>query len=394
MEASRYTDGHICACILGVLFCYLPLYLGVETTSEDLKRVQDTLDSAGFRTSTEMAVAITFPMLMDSFFELQDWTKKNLQRYIIRWIYIFALLLPNGLLLVPFSNKAVVYLCSMEARDCLFYGALFSLLSTQRSSIKWEIFSLGVNVMAQVVANMYIWWNFTEDQKIFQLLTVCFAVAVFVCLIGISALFFLDHFRKLTKSNYDIMVAKCIVVMFLNCVVKWVLFLTLGSVSFTAYTPLLIGYIWTEIATYIVTFSYYSRVLRDESLLLRSKLKHSMSFMAHLSHEIRTPLNAISLGMQMMFKRISTDSDAAASGRAPLLLRDAFDDLCCVDVATSTALQTLNELLTFDKLASRSLTVDMQPIRVIDLVRMAAGTFRLQVQFICSAVAMKPFCFC
>jgi signal transduction histidine kinase len=380
MAVGRYTSAHICICIAGVIACYIPLYIGLDATT-DLGPLRHIHESDAFKDPTKMAVAITFPMLVDIFLELSDSKRPPLDHYyFIEWVYILALLLPNGLLLLPHAPTTLMYVCSIRARDGLFYGTLNCLLSTQGDTLNWERFVLLINVLTQIVNFIFVWYNFVEHRITLKLVSNCIAVAVVACIVGACIRYFVIHNRtRKRKDTYENMVMQSIVIILLNCVVKWVLYFTLGGSFMTETTDkkVLVGFIWTEIATYTITFALYSRVRRDESAVLRDRLKSNKTFVAHISHEIRTPLNSISLGMQMLFKKIN--SDARCAGRPPLLLRDAINDLGCIDVAANVALQTVNELLTFDKLESNSLCIERQCIRVIDLIKLAAVSFKLQV---------------
>ena len=381
---NRYVCAHICLCSLGVISTYFPLYLDAPIRI-DLGDLEDVIRSPEYSDSSKMAVGVTLPMLLNTVLEARDLPKEAVHRFCIQCIYILALLMPNALLLIPNTNQTLIYICSIEARDGLFFGAIFCLLATQETTVFWDRFLLFNNVLLQCTMSLYSWRKFSTNQVPLKWLTVLLSLFVFGVIIVACVRVVLIR-RNTPSTVYQNTTAHCIIILLANCIAKFILVLSFGASLDIERAPggLVVGFLWTDIVSYTITYALNSRTLRSEAAVLQEKLKQNKSFVAHISHELRTPLHAVNLGMQGIIRKV--DRELRAQSRStftpltPVLLRDAADDLRCINTATQTALQTLNEILMYDKLDSRNVQLDSQPISVADLIRLSAQSFKLQVK--------------
>lgn len=380
-KINRYICAHTCLCLLGVLLAYLPLYIGAPVQI-DLDRLTDVIRSPEYSDSSKMAVGVTFPMLMNTLLEARDLPKEAVHRFCIQCLYILALLLPNALLLVPDSGHALI---SVEARGSLFYGSFICLLATQNHTAFWKKFLLIDNVLLQCTMNLLLWAKYSVQPQPLIWLARFFAIFSFGGIIVACAHVTVIR-RKIPSTAYQNTTAQCAAILFVNCVVKLVLFISFGAQTDIEDISkgLLVGYLWNDIATYTITYALNSRTLRSEAAVLQEKLKQNKSFVAHISHELRTPLNAVNLGMQGMLRMVDRElrnqTRSTFTPFTPVLLRDTAEDLRCINMATQTALQTLNEILMYDKLDSRNVELETEAISVADLIRLSAQSFKLQVR--------------
>lgn len=88
--------------------------------------------------------------------------------------------------------------------------------------------------------------------------------------------------------------------------------------------------------------------------------------MRYISHEMRTPLNSAFLGLRIL------ESEVQDMGTAETVLD--VKDSC------NKALDTLNELLLYDKLESGSLKLDVETVLPWQLIRDVVRSFQLQVR--------------
>ena len=89
-------------------------------------------------------------------------------------------------------------------------------------------------------------------------------------------------------------------------------------------------------------------------------------FVRYISHEIRTPLNTAVLGMQVL------TSEVELSSRISSVIKD-------VGISIDIAVNTLNELLLFDKLETGNLLVEKTVVNAATLVSNVVETFQIQV---------------
>ena len=102
---------------------------------------------------------------------------------------------------------------------------------------------------------------------------------------------------------------------------------------------------------------------------LQNNIKVKKRFVRYISHEIRTPLNAVSLGLRYL------------SDELPKYIQDQdiLDTVATSQSACAVSVNTLTDLLTFDKIEDGELKLDRQEISVKEMVLAATSIFAAQV---------------
>jgi signal transduction histidine kinase len=101
-------------------------------------------------------------------------------------------------------------------------------------------------------------------------------------------------------------------------------------------------------------------------------------FMRYISHEIRTPLNTVFLGLKLLNEELqekTENSDCVG------ILRD-------IQQSCFTAIEILNDMLTFDKVKSGLLTLEKKMIFPVNFIESTMTPFALQVNDISSHVVL------
>jgi signal transduction histidine kinase len=106
-------------------------------------------------------------------------------------------------------------------------------------------------------------------------------------------------------------------------------------------------------------------------------------YVRYISHEIRTPLNSMFLGLQLL-------ADDLENCSAP---RDVkrYENLCDVQLSCSAALDTLNDLLTFEKLDSGILQLHVQEMNARKFVSDCVKMFSAQANAHRVSLEIKDF---
>ena len=94
-------------------------------------------------------------------------------------------------------------------------------------------------------------------------------------------------------------------------------------------------------------------------------------FVRYVSHEIRTPLNTVSMGIQLAKEEIRKGED-------PDSILGILDD---VHSSSDTAVEILNGLLTFDKIDSGTMVLDVEPVAVYEFVSENIRAATVQVRY-------------
>jgi len=98
-------------------------------------------------------------------------------------------------------------------------------------------------------------------------------------------------------------------------------------------------------------------------------MKVQKKFVRYISHELRTPLNAVRMGLQFLIAEL------------PKFIQnhELMDSLETTELASLSAINILNDLLTFDKIEEGNLTLDRQMASARDLISSATAIFHAQV---------------
>jgi signal transduction histidine kinase/ActR/RegA family two-component response regulator len=92
----------------------------------------------------------------------------------------------------------------------------------------------------------------------------------------------------------------------------------------------------------------------------------------YISHEIRTPLNAAFLGLKILMDDLKKSTNAKDV--------DRFDTLSDVNLSCVTAIDILNDLLSFEKLESGILTLNTETVSVLPFVEECVNLFAAQAK--------------
>ncbi len=106
-----------------------------------------------------------------------------------------------------------------------------------------------------------------------------------------------------------------------------------------------------------------------EIICLQDALKSRKEFMRYISHEIRTPLNIVLSGLKVLEEDIER-------GVGQVELTETLLD---IRSSCNIAVDTLSEMLTYDKVESKSMTLDMTEFSVMTFVTECLRPFFLQV---------------
>ncbi len=122
--------------------------------------------------------------------------------------------------------------------------------------------------------------------------------------------------------------------------------------------------------------------------LLQKSLETKRSFVRYVSHEIRTPLNTVSLGLEVLHKKLEQQSKYFRNNVTLFSPRQSQDQLepdqtleMSLEIYDSChiALDILNDLLFYDKIEEGKLILYKQKINSCDLIAETVRTFTLQV---------------
>ena len=90
------------------------------------------------------------------------------------------------------------------------------------------------------------------------------------------------------------------------------------------------------------------------------------------SHEVRTPLNTVFMGLQLLSSSSLLKSENEFS-------KEFSEVLSCMNLSCEIAINTLNDLLLYDKIEDGNIILEKTPIFVEKFIKNCVKPFELQV---------------
>jgi signal transduction histidine kinase len=97
-------------------------------------------------------------------------------------------------------------------------------------------------------------------------------------------------------------------------------------------------------------------------------LNAKKQYVRYISHELRTPLNAAFMGLTLLADDLKNRTSPRDVAR--------YENVCDVQLSCSTALDTLNDLLTFEKLESGILTLHKEELNAMEFIAESVNIFK------------------
>ena len=106
--------------------------------------------------------------------------------------------------------------------------------------------------------------------------------------------------------------------------------------------------------------------------VMRSKLDLKRSFVRHISHEVRTPLNTIVCGLKYLKSKLGDGNAGGDVAEYVALVNE-------LNLSGNDAVEVLNEILLYDKIENKALTLDVSSFQVVPFVDNIVRPFNIQV---------------
>ena len=107
----------------------------------------------------------------------------------------------------------------------------------------------------------------------------------------------------------------------------------------------------------------FRQIQKEKEGALRALLEAKKSYVRYISHELRTPLNAATLGLNMVVTQLKKNRNPTPAEA------EMCETLCDIRLACSTAVDILNDLLSFEKLESGILVLHRENISVLKFMK-------------------------
>ena len=124
----------------------------------------------------------------------------------------------------------------------------------------------------------------------------------------------------------------------------------------------------------LVVVVLFRRIQTEKEEALRALLEAKKSYVRYISHELRTPLNAATLGLNMVVTQLKKKKRPTPDEA------EMCETLSDIRLACSTAVDILNDLLSFEKLESGILVLHRESISVLKFMKEGIVMFSAQVK--------------
>jgi signal transduction histidine kinase len=126
----------------------------------------------------------------------------------------------------------------------------------------------------------------------------------------------------------------------------------------------------------LIGFTFAGLLHRDEGTRVEESLASKRSFVRYIAHEMRTPLNVSMIGLQMAMEQLEREKNVPKGDEFnfPLLSETLNDSSKAIEEVADT----LNEMLTFDKIESGKFEIERERLHIRTIINDAYRSFFLQ----------------
>ena len=377
--------------LIGVLIALSPLYYQrydeamMRTTVTSL--LNETFFDPAYQNSLLLSAVITIPMVTDLILDMVYVFKINSGEKLhwsIRSLLLGTLTVSNiALYLVPFdvSSPCYAYLCVSTLRVITAAGcvSIFISIGAKELGAGWK--SVTILVFFAVGQLLLLYGHLHPENEIMFSFSFIFLSISGMILIQYASLTFYTYWISGERLKSDDV---CFIFYFTAIVLFAIIGLILSSIC-GSFNPLnysgwcLASFEYLQMGFLVFVMVLPGRILRYKLAGTIRQMKERQSFMRYISHEIRTPLNTVFLGMAFVRSsldhRISTtDPDDIAE---KLILIETVDD---ISHSCQTALSILNDLLTFDKIDSGQMKMELEETNPWHYFHAAVKPFSVQAR--------------
>lgn len=376
----------ICA-LLAAIICFIPTYShhdlsGIEYFIE--VPLKTALTSDVFEHSLVASIAAAFPMtlelLADSFTTGLSFESANHASVLLKWVLLAALMIPNFFFLTLIGSTSY-YLIPMIflsrqiilfATWMLFLGYYGHPIWTRSNTIILTIlFAIG-QVIEIFEAFSYEKWSQLKtlrfvDDLIFSIFL------LFVCFRWLNMIHKKVYIEKTKLTVNEYYCTGHLLAMLIGFVGLWTLYILYSKVPWAETDGVYLASLtYVETAYTVLLGLWNGRISRTEFAVkqVHQELETKRMFVRYVSHEIRTPLNTVMMGLKLLETELS-----ALENNIHLL--DTVGD---ISTSVDTAVNILNDLLTYEKLSANILTLELAEVAIKKFIHAVIRPFFLQAR--------------
>lgn len=375
---------------VGILLSLSPIfqfYLDEPRRLKDSSQLESSFYDPTYQNSLLLSAVITIPMISDLLLDMTYALKGNsgeILHWSIRLLLLATLTVSNiAMYNRTFDNisAADIYLCVSTLRVTTAGGCISIFISVGDASMGagWKAVAV---LSCFILGQLFLLYGHTNtsDVTIFACAFIFLSVAAAI-LAQYAAYTFYTLWTteaRLTTDNACFVFYFMAIVLFSIC--GLVLSSECGSFNPLNYSPVcLVSFEYLQMGFLVFVMVLPGRIVRFKLDITINLMKERQAFMRYISHEIRTPLNTVFLGMTFLRstlnkRPLSGDTNRTSDNE---LLLETVDD---ISSSCQTALSILNELLTFDKIDSGLMKMELEEMHPWLYLQGAVRPFSVQAR--------------
>ena len=385
---------------VGAMFCYfIPICFihfstilnkGLESKNPHLfvpSLIDKSIASDQVRISLLLSVVIAIPLfvenVLDCLYPLIHADERIL--WYSKLLVLISLTVPNFLILIRCngSSSGVGYILAFNYSRMAITGCTIAYAS--QIALKWRMQEISKFCWVLVVASItsysmdsYSYIFDTSMRPIFQTCYVAFRLlSVVLSIIGIRAWLRQAHSVGQPFTSSELVIFVQLLAAVICSIMNGATSIYFGATDFLK-TPseCICAYTYIQMLYTVTIMTIPGRIARFEVSNVTQSMRERQAFIRYISHEIRTPLNTVFLGLEFVTSTLK---------HLPLLesqkgMDSIIETINDVYRSCEVAISILNDLLTFDKIDSGKMALEVESINCCSFVTSLVKPFNVNAR--------------
>ena len=366
---------------VGALFCYfIPIcfihFSSIIEKGSGLKDpsyfvpslIEKSIASDQVRISLLLSVVIAIPLfvenVLDCLYPLNHADERIL--WYSKFLVLISLTVPNFLILIRCngSSSGVGYILAFNYSRMAITGCTIAYASQIALKCRMEEISkfCWVLVVASITAFSMDSYSyiFPSMRPIFQTCCVAFRLlSLILSVIGVRAWLRQAHSVAQPFTSSEVVIFVQLLAAGFCSIMYGATAIYYGATNFLE-TPseCICGYTYIQMLYTVTIMTIPGRIARFEVSNVTQSMRERQAFIRYISHEIRTPLNAVFLGLEFITSTVKHIPILESQTSMDSIVETISDVYSSCEVAISI----LNDLLTFDKIESGKMALEIESI--------------------------------
>ena len=367
---------------VGALFCYfIPIcfihFSSIIEKGSGLKDpsyfvpslIEKSIASDQVRISLLLSVVIAIPLfvenVLDCLYPLNHADERIL--WYSKFLVLISLTVPNFLILIRCngSSSGVGYILAFNYSRMAITGCTIAYASQIALKCRMEEISkfCWVLVVASITAYSMDSYSYIFDpsmRPIFQTCCVAFRLlSLILSVIGVRAWLRQAHSVGQPFTSSEVVIFVQLLAAVICSIMYGATAIYYGATNFLE-TPseCICGYTYIQMLYTVTIMTIPGRIARFEVSNVTQSMRERQAFIRYISHEIRTPLNAVFLGLEFITSTVKHIPILESQASMDSIVETISDVYSSCEVAISI----LNDLLTFDKIESGKMALEIESI--------------------------------